>query len=255
MFNLDTYILDRVNTESLWHNTDSEENYIPNNSPYKPNDFSYKFNDYGFRCDNFNQENEIPIVFMGCSITEGVGLPLEQTWSSLLLSKIRQRTNKNIPYWSLALGGSSVDTQARMLYWFNKMHKVKFIFALFPNLYRREYCLYIHHAQIWGLAFGQRPELNKIFSDPYFRYYESMRSFMIIDSIVKESNIKICSSIWKGGKDVEEDEIITNFPNLNFYPTPTITSKDKCARDNRHPGSLYHTEVASIFWNKINHHF
>ena len=100
----------RANMKLDWLPSDSEENYKATNSAglneYSKTDIKYIFNEDGFRCDSFNQSSPLPILFMGCSITEGIGLHLKDVWSSLILEKIKAKTGLSIPYWSIALGGT-----------------------------------------------------------------------------------------------------------------------------------------------------
>jgi len=258
MINLQTQIIQRANTTSQWNDPDTPENYKNKTkfgqNLYSPDDFNYKFNDYGFRCDNFNQESDIPIVFLGCNHTEGTGLPMEHVWAYQLIKKIRNKTSKNIPYWNLAIGGASVDTLARHLYWFNEIHKPKFVFALFPGLFRREYCLKTNNPNTWGLIYGQRPEINELFIDNNFKYHQSNRSFMIIDSIIKQNNTQMHCSMWRYTSEEDDETFLrNNFLDFNFFPH-TIAFRDR-ARDTVHHGPTYHIELANLFWDRICHHF
>ena len=99
--------------------------------------FLYEHNESGFRCDSFNQNSEFPVLFLGCSQTFGTGLPLEETWSYLLYREIKNFKKIDIPYWSLAVGGSSIELQSIFLYHFIDLLKPKLIFMLMPPIYRR----------------------------------------------------------------------------------------------------------------------
>jgi len=260
MDELNIFIKNRMNKSFPWSHmlgivdANYVDNYESNKHNYNSHDFGYKFNDYGFRCDNFNQESDISIVFLGCSITEGYGLPVETVWAHQLLSKIRQKTNKNIPYWNLAIAGCGIDTQARHLYLFNKILKPKFVFALFPRFERREYCFQGTDQKTWGGTYGNFAKVDHVFIDDQFKYYQTARSFMIIDSILKQNNTQMYCSKWKFFENTEEELFIQeNFPNFNFFPNDNIPLDD--ARDGKHPGPLYQTATANLFWDKINHLF
>lgn len=76
---------------------------------------TYKFNNYGFRCDQFN--NDPSVVFLGCSHTFGVGLPLECTWPYLVAKSL------NLQCYNLGLPGTSNDTAFRLAYyWLKKLN-------------------------------------------------------------------------------------------------------------------------------------
>jgi hypothetical protein len=248
-----THVTDRANTVTEWLPYDSAENYKPVNhcgpNLYNPGGFQYKFNDNGFRCDSFSLQSDIPIVFLGCSCTEGIGLPIEHTWSYQLLSKIRAHTGKNIPYWSLALGGAGVDTQANCLYWLSQKTDIKYIFGLLPPMSRREYCFESPDTIMWGPSTDTKNPISKLFADKHFSTFQDRRSLMLIDSIRKSSDAKILLSDWNS----DTTEGYKDFPNLNFVPN-TIRNID-LARDSMHYGPTYHKEFSSMVWNNAKHYF
>lgn len=84
----------------------------------------YILNSYGYRCDEFkNQE----ILVLGCSQTEGHGLPIELTWPYLVSKKI------NKEYISLAKGGDGAQAQITKAFkFFEEFYNPKYIFAAFP---------------------------------------------------------------------------------------------------------------------------
>jgi hypothetical protein len=256
MYDISACLKFRANTISDWASTDTPENYKEfhehYNAPnlYKPKDFTYKYNDYGFRCDDFSLPTDINIVFLGCSITEGVGLPLEQTWSSLLLSKIQQKTNKNITHQSLAIGGSGLDAAASNLHWFNKLKKTDYIFALFPALTRRDYTYGSNSMQCWHTTRGNLA-LGKLFIDEYYQYSQNYRSLALIESIAFNGPIMYCTC-WDQTNATNIFNL-NNFSSLNYFPHDI---KDKeFARDGMHPGPSFHITLSDLFWNKIEHLF
>lgn len=102
---------------------------------------TYKFNSYGFRSDEFSLDPNI--VFLGCSHTCGIGMPIEQTWASIV-SKTLGLKNFN-----LGVGGSSNDTAFRLgQHWIPQLNPNIVIF-LSPERSRFE----LHndkHIQDWG---------------------------------------------------------------------------------------------------------
>ncbi|MFI5407119.1 MAG: hypothetical protein ACHQ1D_11495 [Nitrososphaerales archaeon] len=249
---------ERANTTHLWCPIDTEENYkiyhkdLKSLNPYKPGDFTYVFNDHGLRCDNFTLPSDINIVFLGCSVTEGIGLPVEDTWSYQLLSKIRQKTNKNIPYWCLALGGTGIDTQSSLLHWFSKINKIDYVFSLIPSLSRREYLFNNNNnIQYWNIYLKNRILIDELFCDDNYQFYETYRSLMIIESIISNRAIMHCTS-W----DTSESRDIfykKELNSLNYFPSVIQTTEH--ARDGCHPGPTYHKKLANIFWDKVEHLF
>jgi hypothetical protein len=68
--------------------------------------FTYKFNSHGFRCEEFTEDPGI--MFLGCSHTVGIGLPLENVWTTLVSNEL------NLKMINLGIGGSGSDTAFRL---------------------------------------------------------------------------------------------------------------------------------------------
>jgi len=107
--------IDLANKELYWLPMDTEKLYKENLNNKKEllekynwidSNFTYKFNSHGFRCNEFT--NDPSIVFLGCSITAGIGIPLEATWASLVSAEL------NLACYNLGIGGSSNDTAFRL---------------------------------------------------------------------------------------------------------------------------------------------
>ena len=104
-----------ANQTLLWHGTDTEElyhhNLINNPEMLKQYDcpFTYKFNQFGFRSDEFDS-SAASIMFLGCSHTAGIGLPVESTWAHIVSTSLKLKN------YNLGIGGSSNDTAFRMSY-------------------------------------------------------------------------------------------------------------------------------------------
>jgi hypothetical protein len=256
MFEINSYLKFRANTSDEWATSDTLENYkeyhdfYKSYNLYKPKDFLYKYNDYGFRCDDFSSPTDINIVFLGCSVTCGIGLPIEQVWSHLLLEKIRKKTNKNITFRNLAVGGTGLDIQSTNLYWFNRLNKIDYVFALFPALIRRDYFFKDDKIKTWNastiLDLG-----STLFMDEHYRFYQNYRSLAIIESIATDGATTYCTS-WD---DSSKTDIfnLKEFSSLNYF-SHSINSTEY-ARDGMHPGPTYHRILADLFWNKIEHLF
>lgn len=264
---IDKDIAERANTTLQWLGSDNLENYnesIKNGikPKYGIGTIGYKFNNHGFRCDDFDLPSELPIVFFGCSITEGIGIHQYETWSYLLLEKIRKKTNKNIPYWNMGLGGTGIDTQARNLYFLTSILNIKinFAFSLLPHSCRREYKLESNRYRYWmPNPESEYKSINDNCSDPYFSSHQSDRSLMLIDSIYRQNNTKSVCSTWDIYADITK--INKTFPLMNAFklkmiPGVTERARYPCfARDGLHPGSKAHQVIANEYWQQVEKYF
>ena len=123
------------NTEVLWSGFDNIKNFNtnPKKQFWENIELSYKYNQYGFRYDNFdNYLNKLVDIAVGCSFVEGVGMPAESIWPSL----IEQRTK--IPCLNFGVGGGSTDTVARVITNIASLFKIRTVYVLWPNLERFE---------------------------------------------------------------------------------------------------------------------
>lgn len=268
--NKDSYynrlIANRANTELAWHAYDIPTNYLEVNSkganiyPKECKELSYAFNNHGFRSDNFEEHSEFPILFTGCSYTEGIGLPLNKVWNNRLLYKIKSATGKNIPFWNLALAGAGLDSIANGLYWHSIKFKRKlnYIVILFPPFARREYTYNTKGIKTWfhpqspGLEDDSKV-VDKLFMDLEFIKYQSIKNLMSIDAVSKSLNAKVVYSMWDflGTSMATEVKIIQeNFPDFQYIKYPDLKYDIDFARDSAHPGPSMHEKISQVFWDE-----
>ena len=141
-----------ANQEILWHGTDSEELYQKNlrrnqshleQYNWIDRSITYKFNSHGFRADKFDSTDP-GVMFIGCSHTLGVGLPVESTWAHIVSSELKLKN------YNLGIGGSSNDTAFRLVhYWIDQLRPDLVIF-LSADRTRLE--LHIDDAQLYDLS-------------------------------------------------------------------------------------------------------
>jgi hypothetical protein len=224
-------------------------------------EFNYKYNEYGFRCDSFNVKSEFPILFLGCSVTSGVGLPLEETWAYKIYQKIQNKKNISIPFWSLAVGGSSIDLQSLYLLSAIDLIKPKFIFFLLPPIGRRHFYLNnksILYHPIKGLTIGSEKltdhdhyiiqKAQELLTDKDYIVFESIKAMMAIDSVCEKYQTKVFYSCWT----LNNQEFLDNVNSLkNFTQLSRILDEKDLARDGLHAGPKSHDEFVNYIWPQI----
>jgi hypothetical protein len=272
MLNKDFYynsiIANRANSNLAWHAYDVPPNYLevnnkgPNIYPKDCNDIRYTFNNHGFRSDEFDSYSDIPMLFTGCSYTEGVGLPVNKIWTTRLLDKLKVTTGKTIPHWNLALAGVGLDSIANGLYW----HSVKFkkqldyIVILFPPFSRREYCYNTKDIKTWfhpqspGLSADSKI-VDTLFADKEFINYQSIKNLALIDAVAKNLNAKVIYSMWKfpgAGAEYEYELgiIQENFSDFQYVKYPDSQYDIDLARDSMHSGPSMHEKISETFWDE-----
>lgn len=121
-----------ANSEYDWIATDSWHTYQENlKSRYNDLEvngwidanITYKFNSHGFRCNDFSDQPSI--VFLGCSHTFGVGLPVDNTWPFIVASSL------NLKCYNLGIPGGSNDTAFRLsYYWLERINPAVVVLCL-----------------------------------------------------------------------------------------------------------------------------
>ena len=122
-----------ANQSINWLPMDTEELYLRNLSTNRElleqnnwvdKSFTYTFNSHGFRCNEFT--NDPTVMFLGCSYTCGIGLPINTIWPELVSKQLNMRCA------NLGQGGGSIDTAFRLcLGWIHRI-KPKLVVFLRP---------------------------------------------------------------------------------------------------------------------------
>lgn len=132
-----------ANQTILWNSTDNVDNYrrhladpkkkyLLENNGWIDRAITYTYNSHGFRCGEFNPAEQA-ILTLGCSFTEGVGMPQEQTWPYILAQHL------NLPCWNLGVGGGSADMCFRLAKHYLSWLKPTMVVLLCPRPFRMEF--------------------------------------------------------------------------------------------------------------------
>jgi hypothetical protein len=201
------------NTTDRWSGMDNHETYIglqqQNITTYTEDDFFYKFNSLGFRSDEFDNTADIKILYAGCSVTEGTGLPVNRIWGSFLNDQISKETNKLIKFFSVARGGSSIDTIVRYAYTAieHTDFKPDFVYFMFPSILRRE-IIFADHGSVYTANFipgfppppDTRAAAAYVYLDALINYRQSyndcFRNLLFMKYYLMSKNIKWAFSFW-----------------------------------------------------------
>ena len=224
--------------ELKWFPSDKEETYEEHNNLYKKDDIIYKFNDNGFRCDEFSLENNNRIVFLGCSITEGIGVHQHEIWANIFLEKLKIKFNTFIPYWNLSLAGSGIDALLRAYYNYYDLLKPQYVIAYFP-CYRKE--IYNNTHEIQSLNVNDYQNYSDFFNENSI-IYETSKNFLLLQNLMEKYNTKL---FWN------------TYDNLEIYPNRinkfnSSIEWDKKARDKMHPGPHAHKKFAEKVYIELH---
>ena len=93
-------------------------------------DITYKFNSFGFRCEEFTDAPTA--MFLGCSHTVGIGLPVESIWAEIVATKLKLKCA------NLGQGGGSADSSFRLCHGYIDIINPKIVIYLGPPSGRLE---------------------------------------------------------------------------------------------------------------------
>lgn len=184
----------------------------------------YSFNHQGFRCEEF--DDRPAGIALGCSFTEGVGLPVEHAWPSVLSGMLGQHI------WNLGVGGSAMDTCFRLLDHYIDVLNPKFVVLCQPPAQRLEYF--------------DRYDKTRVFIANHLdleMYKEFAEEWMANDANT-ETNCR---------RNVLAMQFRCNEKNIPFFAFPNHPElpKDANARDLAHPGMVANRVFANKIYNKI----
>ena len=126
-----------------WCQSDSEERFDEHMANAKSrakleefgwtrDNVSYTFNRDGFRSEEFTYEPNDSVLFLGCSLTAGIGVDLESSWAYRVASSLGLRR------YNLGIGAGSADTCFRLAHHWIPLLRPKYVMMLTPSDTRKE---------------------------------------------------------------------------------------------------------------------
>lgn len=230
---------DVANKELSWYSSDSNQRYqenLKNNYDqllkfnWVDNSFTYKFNSFGFRCEEFVDTDYI--MFLGCSVTQGIGLPNESIFPNLVANQLKLRCA------NLAVHGTSADTAFRLAEtWIDKI-KPKIVISVLLFDHRMELHLpngTQNFTGQWSMVGNNK--LDSTYRKNYIEFYEKWilrpeNAFLNYNTNVLALE-KLCNI-----KSIK-------FKNYDSFGIDVVNAPTK-ARDLIHPGLEYHTNARDI---------
>jgi len=116
--------------EHNWKNPETQARLIELGYDDNPDCITYRFNYQGFRCDEF--DDRPAGMAIGCSHVMGTGNREHETWPHILSQLM------GIHIWNLGIGATGLDTQFRIIDFYARLLKPKFIVHGIPEFTRTE---------------------------------------------------------------------------------------------------------------------
>jgi lysophospholipase L1-like esterase len=210
----------------------------------------YSYNELGFRGDSINKDG-FKIMFLGCSMVEGVGVNDNDTWT-YKFSKLTNGVNFNF-----GVSGRSNDYISRCLLSYYDEIKPDLVIIMYSFLHRRE--VYTENNQIepfmagnpWGyleenkegkIIYNNLTEIQNRNED-IINWY---KNHLIITQFLKLNN---CNYIWNGSLDVPKE-----YTDEYRFDGDFINFSDRGV-DGGHPGPKHNQSFATKLFDYIKNNF
>lgn len=231
-----------IANNTIWFSGDNEEVYSQNKSnsllkTYSPDDFSYTLNSLGFRSEEFDNQTDIKILYAGCSVTHGLGLPLEHSWHGILNNFISKEINKPIKTFNLGIPGGSIDAIVRSIYIMIEHHKFipQMVSILLPGVMRKELLIEIStDVEIFNYIPNTDKSPNKTIAEVIElqnklisyrqQYNDCFRNLLFLKYFLKTKNIPFIFSFWDYG--LSNSEILRSLAITNSHTESTDMPKE-----------------------------
>jgi hypothetical protein len=224
----------RSNLSGKWSHGDNLTNFEknPNKDFWNDIDISYVYNKQGFRCPDFEQFLGKKVnLALGCSFTEGIGLPIDRAWPGLIEKKLEY------PLLNLGLAGSSADTVARILTNSSTLFDIQTVFILWPMTNRFElYHIDINMSQAIDHILPGRSKIEHTWALEEEmctqRYY---KNHLLVNQLANNYDFR-----------VKQFTLLETIEKCR--PDPKFQDADR-ARDGMHWGFRTHELVSEMFLN------
>lgn len=136
--NFDSHYKSYADTIHEWFNNDSEDWYksnlkknpeLLNRHNWLGTKITYRFNSDGFRCKDFDLSANDNVMFVGCSLTFGLGINEKDRWTDIVSESL------NLKCCNFGTVGGSADTSFRFTYgWIEKIQPKLLVLRVPPGV-------------------------------------------------------------------------------------------------------------------------
>ena len=229
-----------------WLSSDNERNYkLRGNAAFSPESVSYAFNSYGYRSDEFDIERCPPaIMFVGCSNTLGVGIPIDALWTTIVTRYFEERWKTRVLQYNLAWGGTGTDHVAMMIHQCIDLLKPAAVFVLWSYIHRMTWFADVN--QLFHFLPKIRPAFPPKEHNAFLRlsteahaFFNYVRNYNFVHDRLSQRKIPFfCGSLEQFSTDtlahyVSTDCFVGRWNRLDV------------ARDNLHSGVKSHADFAA----------
>ena len=224
--------LQYVDSEEVFNRNmnDPERRRLLELNNWTKDNITYTVNSHGFRSEEFRENG---ILFLGCSLTHGLGLALEDTWVYKVASIL------NLPINNLGMNAYGGDGCYRLAREYIPKLKPSMVFYLSPSKNRFEIKMADAHQPISVelLHPAVTPKLKQLGVEKYIPF--------ITDWFMEEEN----SQLNYEKNLIAIQSLCRDIPFYHLSTEDTLLPKDDTdlARDLQHPGRRWQRSIADKF--------
>ena len=216
-------------------------------------DISYVCNNFGHRSDNFTDiHNGSHVLFAGCSVSFGEGLPYMSNWSGKLYNRLKINLSVS-GYFNLSfLGGSTELILSNIYKYILNFGKPDFLFVHLPETLR-----FVSYGKDYDNAVVK--DNDSIRKRNLWYTYGMMLS---LETLCKYADIKLLWTTWDKYDNYFYSEtksfnnlVSTSNVDIMLKSTNKYEKNNKyyaIARDGSHPGLMYSDGLANIYHEEIS---
>lgn len=237
----------RANIKSThWHGTDSLEAFEKNKpAGWTEDSISYAVNKQGYRSMEFVDDGNFTVASYGCSMTMGVGVPVEYTWPEIFCKLLQKQTGNIVNNFNLGWGGSSTDHICRTLFCAVPVLKPNLVLMYLPDMYRRE----TYDSEGYATRMIPTNKVHAEYYEKYANHHEAKNNFlknlMFMKTVLELHGIPWLFATWDQDMKKEVFKEKTYVDGHRYF-------NDDWARDCSHPSIKSYTYLASSFLKKYN---
>lgn len=219
----------------------------------------YKMNEYGYRSDSFKNLSNYNVLTLGCSWTMGIGVHDDFIWPNL----VGKQFGKVFNYGMYGVSTSFISKTLHKIV--SSEFKPDLVLIMWPGFSRRDYIREDgSFKKIGGFRLANDNDLiwknddeDILFIQLRNDYQDLMifwEAYMFVETIAKLHNIKVFHTIAGYYYDVFkelEKELRYTINYDTFFDPLNCYKNDLKARDNHHPGKIWHENFSKEFYTYI----
>lgn len=222
-----------------------QNDYIYNNMLYRSND------------DFINDDPSKKILFLGCSMTESVGVKYEESWPVLLINSIYEKTGVKYKNYNLGDRGKSAEYISRILYQSIDLYNPNLVILLWPSFDRREYFLDSSTCKSVGSTYHQTENKKLMFNElrtPFNDFYNFIRQIVFTETLLDNRKILRIHATWDTfiEREMIDMSIYMNKMYWLEYDLHKTWWDGIPGTDGKHPGIYAHDRFSKLLFDKLN---